>query len=90
MDNPSYLGLDDVSLVTVNQPVLQAPIPDGANLLLSWAAQLGFQYQIQSRTNLAQGSWSVAATVTNAQDIASFAVPVGTNSQQFFRLLVLP
>ena len=87
---PSYLGLDDVSLVAVNQPVFQAPVPDGNNLLLSWAAQPGCQYQVQSRTSLTQGSWSTAATVMTAGNMASFMVLIGTNSQKFFRLMVLP
>lgn len=90
-DDPSYLGLDDVSLLAVPLPAFQVPVKAGTNWLLSWTCQPGFRYQLQSRSDLAQGAWSNAAILYEAtKQTGAVLVPPGNNAHQFFRLQMLP
>ena len=57
----------------------------------SWSAQPGLFYQIQFKTNLPQGNWITllgSTLATNWQ--MPFVDTVATNSQGFYRVLVLP
>jgi hypothetical protein len=89
-DDPSYLGLDDISVLPL-MAVLQNAAQAGGTITFDWIAVQGSQYQIQFTTNLTQTNWANCGgpvTATNAVITASDAV--GTNGQFFYRVVLLP
>jgi hypothetical protein len=75
--------------ITVPSPVLQSVTGTGGTVTFTWGAVVSAVYQLQYRTNLAQGNWSnlgSAITATNA--VMSAADSIGPDPQRFYRLLV--
>jgi hypothetical protein len=75
--------------ITVPAPVLQSVTRTGGTVRFTWNAVVSAVYQLQYRTNLAQGGWSnwgSAITATNTVMSASDAI--GPDAQRFYRLLV--
>ncbi len=57
-------------------------------LTLGWQAVPGTTYQLQYRDDLASGSWIQLGTgIPATSDIATIAVPIGTNRHRFFRII---
>jgi len=83
-------GLDDVRVETVPAPVLQSVALAGGNITLTWSAVANRSYQIQSATNLSNPRWTNVAVVTPPGNVASASEPVGTPSQQFYRVILMP
>jgi hypothetical protein len=88
-NDPSYFGLDDVSVLPV--PACQAVTKAAGGLAFTFNALAGFQYQVQSTTNLSTAGWtndgSIFLSETNA---AMNASRPATSPQRFYRLAVLP
>ncbi|MGB7746670.1 MAG: hypothetical protein WBN75_05205 [Verrucomicrobiia bacterium] len=80
----------DYSLpITVPAPGLQSVTGTCGTVTFTWNAVTGVVYQVQYRTNLAQGDWSnweSAIIATNAVMYASDSI--GPDPQRFYRLLV--
>ncbi len=75
--------------ITVPAPVFQSVTGTGGTVTFTWSAMVNAVYQLQYRTNLAQGNWSSlgsAITATNA--VMSAADSIGPDPQRFYRLLV--
>jgi len=75
--------------ITVPAPVFQSVTGMGGTVTFTWSAMVNAVYQLQYRTNLAQGNWSSlgsAITATNA--VMSAADSIGPDPQRFYRLLV--
>ena len=75
--------------ITVPAPVLQSVTGTGGTVRFTWSAVVSAVYQLQYRTNLAQGNWSnlgSAITATNA--VMSASDSIGPDPQRFYRLLV--
>ena len=75
--------------ITVPAPVLQSVAGTGGTVTFTWSAVVSAVYQLQYRTNLAQGNWSnlgSASTATNT--VMSAADSIGPDPQRFYRLLV--
>ncbi len=75
--------------ITVPAPVLQSVTGTGGAVTFTWSAVVSAVYQLQYRTNLAQGNWSnlgSAITATNA--VMSATDAIGPDPQRFYRLLV--
>ena len=75
--------------ITVPAPVLQSVTGTGGTVRFTWSAVVSAVYQLQYRTNLAQGNWNnlgSAITATNA--VMSAADSIGPDPQRFYRLLV--
>ena len=75
--------------ITVPAPVLQSATGTGGTVTFVWSAVVSAVYQLQYRTNLAQGDWSnlgSAITATNA--VMSASDSIGPDPQRFYRLLV--
>jgi hypothetical protein len=75
--------------ITVPAPVLQSVTGTGGTVMFTWSAVVSAVYQLQYRTNLAQGNWSnlgSAITATNA--VMSATDAIGPDPQRFYRLLV--
>jgi subtilase family serine protease len=89
-DDPSYLGLDDVSVLPL-RPVFQNAAQVGGSNTFGWLALQGSQYQIQYSTNLAQTNWvSLGGPVTATNAAMTASDVVHTNRQMFYRVLLLP
>ncbi len=75
--------------ITVPAPVFQSVTGTGGTVRFTWSAVASVVYQLQYRTNLAQGNWSnlgSAITATNA--VMSASDSIGPDPQRFYRLLV--
>lgn len=67
-------------------PVLQAFTLDRTTLNLSWSASAGSSYQLQYNTDLGQTNWTnLGSPIT-----AVAATDSMTNSQRFYRVMLLP
>lgn len=89
-DDPSYLGLDDISVLPAT-PSLQDTTVVGGNIFFGWVSVPGSQYQLQCTTNLAANHWTPLGNVVTATNI--FTLTAGlphTNTQQFYRVRLIP
>ena len=75
--------------ITVPAPVFQSVTGTGGTVTFTWSAVAGVVYQLQYRTNLAQGNWSNwGSTITATNAVMSAADAIGPDPQRFYRLLV--
>ena len=75
--------------LNVPPPVFQSVTGAGGTVTFTWNAVVSAVYQLQYRTNLAQGDWSNwGSAITATNDIMSAADSIGPDSQRFYRLLV--
>jgi hypothetical protein len=71
-------------------PVLISVVQTNGVLSFAWGAIPGEVYQVQYKSNFSQTAWqSLGGTLSTAGGILSVADPM-TNSQQFYRVLLLP
>lgn len=90
-DDPSYLGLDNVTVTPIVTPVLQTTNTISSPFKLTWNASTGLVYQLQYRTNLLQTNWiNVGSATTATTTTMSLTDTPGTNSPRFYRVLTLP
>jgi subtilase family serine protease len=83
-------GLDDISVETAPAPVLQSVALAGGNITLTWSGVANLSYQIQSATNLSNPRWTIVAAVTAPGNVVTASEPMGTATQQFYRVILLP
>ena len=63
----------------------------GNSFNFTWSAMANRTYQIQSTAGLAPANWtSLGSTITATNAIMTVSEPVGLNSQQFYRVVLLP
>ena len=75
--------------ITVPAPVFQSVTKTGATAKFTWSAMVNAVYQLQYRTNLAQGNWSnLDSTITATNAVMSASDSIGPDPQRFYRLLV--
>jgi uncharacterized repeat protein (TIGR02543 family) len=98
--NPLAITLNTNKLITANfawamatnlPPVFQTVARTAGTLTFAWSAVQGVSYQLQYRTNLLEANWSnwgSATFATNSQ--MPFVDTAATNSQGFYRVLVVP
>jgi hypothetical protein len=90
-NDPAAFGLDDVRVETAPAPVLQSVTLAGGNLALTWSGIANLAYQVQSAGNLSNPNWTnVASAVIAPGNLVSASEPIGTGSQQFYRVVLLP
>jgi hypothetical protein len=92
-DDQSYLGLDDVTVVSIPPPdfLPGGPIVINGSLALTWASLAGQIYQLQYSTNLNPIVWydlGVPITATNAATTAFD--PIVNDSKRFYRVVLSP
>jgi hypothetical protein len=88
---PAAFGLDDVRVETVPAPVLQSVTQTGGIMTFTWSGIANLSYQVQSASDLSNPNWTNAAAVVTAPgDLVSASEPIGTASQQFYRVILLP
>ncbi|MGA2787049.1 MAG: hypothetical protein ABSF60_05930 [Verrucomicrobiota bacterium] len=79
---------DYAAPITVPAPLLQSAAGTGGTVTFTWSAVLGVVYQLQYRTNLAQGDWSNwGSAITATNDVMSASGVIGPDPQRFYRLL---
>ncbi|HLX95932.1 MAG TPA: hypothetical protein VKU37_09315, partial [Verrucomicrobiae bacterium] len=87
----SFYALDDISVVPVATPVLQRLSQSGSGVNLSWSTVAGLNYRLQYRTNLTQGAWiNLGGPIAATSQITTTGDTVGTNSQRFYRIQLIP
>jgi hypothetical protein len=88
---PAAFGLDDVRVEAVPAPVFQSVTLTGSIITLTWSGIANRSYQVQSASDLSNPNWTNAsAAVTASGDLVSAPEPIGTASQQFYRVMLLP
>jgi hypothetical protein len=95
-DDPSYLGLDDVSLKAVTNAAsttIKSTLRTANDFHLNWNTTPGVVYQLQYKTNLFQADWinfggpvSAAGSTLLTTDPNAFQV----SPRRFYRLVVVP
>jgi sugar lactone lactonase YvrE len=61
----------------------------GAALALTWSAMIGHTYQVQFKTNLSQNIWGNLSTVTMTNLAGSVSIPIGSDPQRYYRVILL-
>jgi hypothetical protein len=89
-DEPSYLGLDDISVKPIAVPAIRAAISTPASFDLTFAAMPGETYQVQYKTNFTQPDWLNLGSPFSAEtNTVKFSDPgAGSSPQKFYRLLL--
>ncbi len=89
-DNSGF-GLDDIGVEAIPMPSFQAVSGVNGSLALTWSAQTGLSYQIQYGTSLDPANWTNAgAHIIATNGTMNVSVPVPSDAQGFYRLLLLP
>jgi BACON domain-containing protein len=84
-------GLDNVSVMPVPVPAIQASAPVNGAIQLAWTALPGAQYQVQSITNLAQTNWiNLGGAITATTNPMTLSTNIGPDPLRFYRVLLLP
>jgi sugar lactone lactonase YvrE len=92
-DTVDYTGATrSVSLTVIAPapPVIQTAKQSGGSFTFTWSALTNQIYQIQSTANLAQTNWTSLGSVTATNPTMTVSEPTGSNSQQFFRVVLVP
>jgi hypothetical protein len=93
-DTTEYGGASatSVSLVVLPPaPDIQTVRRSGSSFTFTWSATANQQYQIQTKTNLTQPNWTTLGSVLTATNSSmTTAASIGANSQQFYRVVLLP
>ena len=77
--------------IKVSPPALQAALQTSGTLRLAWNTELGRVYQLQSKPKLSSTNWvSVGSSITAAAETTATSVLIGSNAQQFYRVVLLP
>jgi hypothetical protein len=87
----SVASAEAVLRIAVSPPVLQIVSQSGANLVLAWSTSPGRVYQLQAKPELASASWSnIGVPLTATADSLQTSLAIGLDSQQFYRVILLP
>jgi hypothetical protein len=92
-NDPSYFGLDDVSVTPIPSPAFKTSAKSAGSFQLSWTTTTGLTYQVQYKTNLLQTAWvnlSNPFVATNYSSIFLDTNALGFSPQRFYRLIVSP
>lgn len=83
--------LDDVSVLPVPTPALQALPQSNGAIELTWTALPGVRYQAQYTTDLAQTQWTNLGSVIPANtNRLTLSDNLGTDPRRFYRVALLP
>jgi uncharacterized repeat protein (TIGR03803 family) len=82
-----------LTMITTNTPAppaFQSFMFAGTNLNLSWSAIVGSSYQLQCTTDLTQTNWINLGSPISASGSTVTATDSMTNSQRFYRVVLVP
>jgi len=88
-DDPYYLGLDDISVIPIAAPKIQAVTRTPVSFDLTFAASTGAFYQLQYKTNLAQPDWiDMGSHILAGTSLLKFTdTNIVNYPQKFYRLI---
>lgn len=89
---PGAFGLDDITVEPIPPPMFQSVAMTPGNITLTWRGIANASYQIQSVASLGSLNWtnvSIPITASN-NNMMSASEPIGTASQQFYRVVLMP
>jgi len=89
-DDPSYLGLDDVSVKSVSAPGFLNVTHYGGATKLMWQAIAGATYQVQYKTSLLQVNWLNLGNPFQATNSSASVSDAALDAQRFYRIELLP
>jgi hypothetical protein len=92
-DDPTALGVDDVSVVPITPPAFRGAIKSGNTVTLSWSGQVGLDYQVRYATALDLPDWTDLGNVINATNgtiVLSDPIVPDSNKMRFYRVLLVP
>jgi sugar lactone lactonase YvrE len=87
---PSTTNVSLVVLSAAAPPVIQTAQRSGSSFTFNWSATASQTYQIQSTANLANPNWINVVSLIATNSTMSASQPIATNSQQFFRIVLVP
>ena len=64
-------------------------IASGSAMTLTWSAMAGHTYQVQYKTNINQAVWVSLPAVTMTNSAGDISVPIGTDPQRYYRVVLL-
>jgi hypothetical protein len=70
--------------------IKSANLQTGSTFTFTWSAMVSHTYQVQYKTNLTQTTWNVLTNVVAPNWTGIAAVPIGTDPQRFYRVVLLP
>jgi MBG domain-containing protein len=77
-------------LTVIALPDIQSVRQSGNSFIFIWSATTNQQYQIQSKTYLTQPNWVVVGSaITASNSTVTNSETIGTNTQQFYRVVPL-
>jgi O-glycosyl hydrolase len=88
--NVSIPGYGVVTLYGIAPPVIQSTGQSGNSFTLTWSTAAAQMYQIQRTTNLAQNAWINSGSPIIATNSTATASEIISNSQEFYRVVLLP
>jgi subtilase family serine protease len=89
-DDPTYLALDDVSVIPIPATLFQPVTETNGTLNFTWNALTGLVYQVQYTTNLLQTNWINLGNAITATNVTATATNlIGSDPQRFYRLQLL-
>jgi Pro-kumamolisin, activation domain/Viral BACON domain len=90
LDQPWFLGLDDVSVVPVVPPQFLSMSRAAGAFNFSWNALPGMSYQVQYKTNLLQTNWSnLGGLITPTNGLGSIS-DSSQDQRRFYRIAIVP
>jgi hypothetical protein len=87
---PVTSGFSSLFVEALSRPVIQTVQYTSHSLVFAWTAETNQLYQIQSKADLNLLNWINSGdpfTATNS--VMTMSVPIASNSQQFYRVVVL-
>ena len=85
-NDPSYFGLDDVSVTPIPMPTVTGFSKKTNTLTLTWNSLAGISYQVLYKTNLFQSAWLTNFTTNATGNIINFTNTIGSDRQRFYRI----
>ncbi|MGP8197995.1 MAG: protease pro-enzyme activation domain-containing protein [Limisphaerales bacterium] len=90
-DDPAALGLDDITVQPIPNPVFQTVALTNGTLFFTWNALSGLAYQLQFTTNLATANWANLGGPTSATSGVVTTTDMNpTDRQRFYRFVLSP
>jgi hypothetical protein len=91
-DDPYYLGLDDISVKSVETPKIRAVTRAPVSFDLTFTASTGAFYQLQYKTNLAQPDWIDMGSHISAEtsSLKLTDTNIANYPQKFYRVILVP
>jgi hypothetical protein len=90
LDQPSFLGLDNVSVLPILPPEFQSVSRASGKFVCNWFALPGLAYQVQFKTNLSQRTWANLGNVVTTTNSMGSASDSSSDPVRFYRIVISP